>query len=170
MPLAHIRLSEPGATDRFLREIAAHLMARGVRVAGTVQTNTDRACTHHCDMDVHVLPDGPVLRISQDLGPGSTGCRLNPAALETAVAEVGRRLEGAEVLIVNKFGKHEAEGRGFRDLIAEALGQGLPVVVGVNGLNLAAFDTFAAGMAQSLPAEMQAALGWIETERQSLTV
>ena len=28
---------------------------------------------------------------------------------------------GADVLIVNKFGKHEAEGRGFRMVVAEAL-------------------------------------------------
>lgn len=161
MHLAHVSLAEPGATDAFLRDVAGLLMARGLRVAGTVQTNTDRACTHHCDMDVHVLPDGPTLRISQDLGAGSAGCRLNPEALEIAVSEVERRLAGAVVLIVNKFGKHEAEGRGFRSLIAEAMGRGIPVIVGVNGLNLAAFEVFAGGLARPLPSQTDAVLDWI---------
>lgn len=154
-----------GATDALLIGIAQALMAQGVRLAGTVQTNTDRACTHHCDMDVHVLPDGPVLRISQDLGPGSTGCRLNPEVLETAVAEVERRMDGAEMLIVNKFGKHEAEGRGFRTVMAEALSRGLPVLVGVNGLNLPAFRRFAEGFASQLPAEPRAILAWLDPDR-----
>jgi hypothetical protein len=108
-----------------------------------------------------VLPDGPRLRISQDLGAAARGCRLDPGALETSVALSARRLaEGADVLIVNKFGKHEAEGRGFRDLIAEAVGRGLPVLVGLNGRNLPAFQAFAADLAVELPPRVEALLDW----------
>ena len=57
---------------------------------------------------------------------------------------------GARLLIVNKFGKHEAEGRGFRSLIAEALASGLPVLLGVNQMNMHSFQAFAGDMAEPL--------------------
>jgi hypothetical protein len=162
MTLAFISLPERGATDALLAEVARRLETRGVRLAGTVQTNTERDCTHACDMDLRVLPDGPVIRINQDLGTGSTGCRLDPGALEAAVAAVSVRLDGADMLIVNKFGKHEAEGRGFRAIIAEGLMRGLPVLVGVNALNRAAFDAFAGEVASALRPDAQSICLWAE--------
>lgn len=150
-----------GDTDLMLAGLAATLAARGLSVCGTVQINTDRADAGPCDMDVRVLPDGPVLRISQNLGAQARGCRLDPAVLETAVGLVSARLEaGADLLIVNKFGKHEAEGRGFRNVIAQALARDIPVLVGLNSLNLAAFDAFAEGLATRLPPEPGALARW----------
>ena len=112
-------------------------------------------------MDVRVLPDGPVFRISQALGPGARGCRLDPAALEASVAAVERRFAaGADLLIVNKFGKHEAEGRGFRNLIAEALCGEVPVLCGVNALNHDAFLAFCAGEAERLPPDLASLTDW----------
>jgi hypothetical protein len=69
-------------------------------------------------------------------------------------------LPGAEVLIVNKFGKREAEGKGLVPVIAEALERGLPVVIGVNGLNLAAFLVFAGEEVAALPADALAVVDW----------
>lgn len=150
MRLGYVSLKGRGATDACLMEVVARLRAAGVDLAGTVQTNPDRAGRDKCDMDLHILPDGPVLRISQDLGNGARGCRLDSGVLETAVAEAGRRLDGAALLVINKFGKQEAEGRGFVPLIAEALGRGIAVLVGVNALNLPAFAEFTEGMAEPL--------------------
>lgn len=56
-----------------------------------------------------------------------------------------------DLLIVNKFGKHEASGRGFRDEIAEAFAMAIPIIVGVNALNKRDFETFACGAAWQLP-------------------
>ncbi|MEX5726690.1 hypothetical protein Ga0609869_000043 [Rhodovulum iodosum] len=57
-----------------------------------------------------------------DLPARNVACRLDPAALETAVGLVAAGLSsGADLLIVNKFGKHEAAGRGFRYVVAEAV-------------------------------------------------
>lgn len=163
MKLACTMAPGRGDTDLVLQGVAAHLAARGLRCCGTVQINSERADSGPCDMDVRVLPDGPVLRISQDLGRGSRGCRLDPAALETAVGLVAASLSaGADFIIINKFGKHEAEGRGFRDVIAEALARDIPVLVGLNGLNLAAFETFAEGMANLLPPDPAALTAWAD--------
>lgn len=163
MHLAYTMAPGRGDTDLLLAGLADAMTARGLQLCGTVQTNGNGATLGPCDMDLRVLPDGPVLRISQDLGAHSRGCRLDPAALETAVALVAARLEPAtDLLIVNKFGKHEAEGRGFRDVIAQALELGIPVLVGLNGLNRAAFQAFAAGLATPLPPEPDALAQWAD--------
>ena len=146
MRLATITLPGRGETDRLLAAVAARLQGQGVALAGAVQFNLD--CGDECEMEVQVLPDGPVIGISQSLGPGSQGCRLDAGALETAVAEVAARMAGARLLIVNKFGKHEAEGRGFRTLIGSALEAGMPVLIGVNAMNMQAFQAFAGEMAE----------------------
>lgn len=161
MKLGYVTLPGRGETDELLAKLAARILQAGTRLAGTIQTNRERDCTHHCDMDLHVIPDGPVVRINQDLGPESTGCRLDAGALEAAVVAVAQRLAGAEVLIINKFGKHEAEGRGFRHLMADALARGVPVIVGVNIQNMPAFLEYTDGMAQHLPSEPDQILTWL---------
>ncbi|WP_417809162.1 DUF2478 domain-containing protein [Thioclava sp.] len=162
-PVATVSCPGRGDADLLLGRFAQRAIAAGLRVCGTVQVNTERAKSHACDMDIQVLPDGPVLRISQALGAGSRGCRLDPAALETAVHAVADGLEGADLLIINKFGKMEAEGRGFRTVMAEAVALGIPVLTGLNGLNEAAFARFAEGYAQALPPTIDALCDWLDS-------
>ncbi len=138
MKLAYTICEKPGQTDRTLAALAETLISRGMAVAGVVQTNSKQCDQHLCDMDVRVLPDGTVYRISQSLGKEARGCRLDPGALEQAVGAVSATLGCApELLIINKFGKHEADGRGFRPLIADALARDISVVLGVSKLSLA---------------------------------
>ncbi len=161
MNIAYTMANHPGHTDLLLFDVAQELTKRGLKICGTVQINTERA-VGRCDMDVQILPSGQVIRISQELGEGSRGCRLDPEALELAVGQVEATLRsGADVLIVNKFGKHEAGGRGFRNAIAEALSQDIPVIVGINELNKAAFEEFTAGTAVELAPDLAELVTWV---------
>ena len=161
MQIGFVSETGRGASDAVLAKVVDLLAAQGVRLAGTVQSNTERPDRAHCDMDVQVLPDGPCFRISQDLGAHAKGCRLDPSALEQAVMAVSARLAAGQVLVINKFGKLEAEGRGFCNLIAEALSRDMTVLVGVNGLNRAAFEAFAGGMAVSVGRDPEAICAWV---------
>ncbi len=158
MRIGYVFLPERGATDRLLSDLALRLLAEGVALAGAVQSNS--SCDLHCDMDLRVLPDGPVVRISQRLGTASQGCRLDAGALEAAVMEVAARLDGAQVLIVNKFGKHESEGRGFRQMLADVAAAGIPVLIGINSMNRQAFFDFAGDLAEAVEATPEAVLAW----------
>lgn len=165
MHLAYVMTEERGATDRLLSELAERLQARGVRLAGIVQTNVECYDKELCDMDVRVLPDGETIRISQSLGAGARGCRLNPEALEQAVGQVSATLQSdpaPQLLIVNKFGKHEADGRGMRPIIGEALAMGIPVISGVNKMNVEPFQAFADGMAVAAGPDLDALVAWVE--------
>ncbi len=160
MKIAYTIAPGHGDTDLLLERVATLLAAKGFRTCGTVQINTEKS-DGPCDMDVRVLPDGPVLRISQNLGAGSRGCRLDPTILETAIDLVSKTLDqGADLLIVNKFGKHEAGGRGFRTVIADALERDIPVIVGVNALNLSAFEDFAGSDIKQLAPNSAAISDW----------
>jgi nucleoside-triphosphatase THEP1 len=163
MKIAYVVNRGATGTDPVITETAERLISMGHCVAGLVQSNTERGDGCRCDMDVKVLPSGEVFRISQDRGPAARGCRLDPSMLEAGVALVDRALDGApDILVLNKFGKHEAEGRGFRQTIAEALARGIPVILGINPLNLEAFLCFAGEMAEEIACTPQATLGWAQ--------
>ena len=162
MDIAYTIASGRGDTDLILQRTANMLIAEGFCTICPVQINSEREDAGHCDMDIKVLPSGSIIRISQSLGREAKGCRLDPSALETAVAQVQQAMaQGADCLIINKFGKHEAEGRGFRPLIAEALSLGIPVLIGTNRLNLSAFDEFTEGLATNLRPEVDTLYGWL---------
>jgi nucleoside-triphosphatase THEP1 len=162
MKLAYIMSPSRGGTDPLLVAVARQLALRGLRLCGTVQVNTEHVGRRQCDMNLLVLPDGPALRISQDRGHLARGCRLDAGSLETAVAHVARSIDvGADLVIINKFGKHEAEGRGFRSVIATALDQQVPVLVGLNAMNREAFDNFSGGLASELRADVATVLRWV---------
>lgn len=160
MKLAYVIAPGRGKTNLLLAGVADALTRQGLALCGTVQLDTERAEDHHCDMDVLVLPDGPKIRISQYLGANARGCKLNPDALETAVGQTEDRLKaGADLLIVNKFGKQEAEGRGFREAVGEALARDIPAIIGVSEGSREAFMAFA-GDAEQLSPDHDAVLSW----------
>ena len=142
--------TSPGASDRILAELVAQLTAEGMRLTGAVQHNLDTRPDCACDMELALTGDaGPRIRISQSLGPGSSGCRLDVGALENAAGRVMGQLDGnPQLLILPKFGKQECFGRGFCQPIAKALDHDVPVLLHVADEQIAAFATFAGDLAE----------------------
>ena len=157
MKIRYVSLAGRGQTDACITAAVRQLQAAGVRLWGTFALETDDPA---CDMLLQVLPDGPVIRINQNLGQQAKGCRLDGDALENAVMQVSSRGAGAQVLVVNKFGKLEAAGRGYVPLIVQALDLGLPVLVGVSALNLPDLLAFTGDMATQLPEDPAAIANW----------
>ncbi|MGC2812116.1 MAG: DUF2478 domain-containing protein, partial [Bradyrhizobium sp.] len=69
-------------------------------------------------------------------------------------------LERADLLIINKFGREEAHGRGLRAAIAEALIAEIPLVIGVSTQNLCDFLTFVGDSATRLTPDIEAITSW----------
>ncbi len=161
MKLGYISAGPEGETDLLLQEVAQRLAAHGLKTAGTVQINTLRPGRKKSDMDLFLLPEGPQIRISLDRGEAATGCRLDTAALEEAAVIAAQRLSGADVLMVNKFGKQEADGHGLADSVAEALGDGKPVLCGMADHFLEGFLNYAAGQAEELPRDLDRVFAWV---------
>jgi len=151
-------------TGGVLGDVARRLAADGRRVAGVILADEDAPAPGegHCNMVLTVLPDGSRVAIGQDLGAEARGCRLDAAALETAVGLTDCALEQApELLIINKFGKRESEGAGFRQTIARAIEMGIPVLVGVAPAERAALEAFIGAPPTLLPEDADAILAWL---------
>jgi nucleoside-triphosphatase THEP1 len=163
--LAYAEVSGRGEGDRLLVRVVETLHAEGVRVVGVVQHNVEYDPARPCHMDLRLIDGAQTIRISQNLGPMARGCRLDSDALEQAVAGVEAALVrgGVDLLVINKFGKQECDGRGFRPAIAQALQAGIPVLTSVSARNLAAFEDFAGGMGESVPPDPAVLLGWCWT-------
>ncbi|MFN7053721.1 MAG: DUF2478 domain-containing protein, partial [Gemmobacter sp.] len=56
--------------------------------------------------------------------------------------------------------KQEAEGRGFRPVVAQAIALGIPVLTSVSQKNIASFDVFADGIATALAPEEEVVVQW----------
>ena len=162
MKLACVTAEGQGATDKLLTETAATLADEGMKLAGIVkELSYETHFDNGCDMKVRVLPEGPVIQITQNLGEGSAACRLDPSALEEAVARVENGdLSGAELFLLNKFGPQEAAGRGFVPVIGKALELGIPVLCGVGRASQEAFATFAGGLSETLDPAPDAVAAW----------
>jgi hypothetical protein len=159
--LAAVRF-ETGDIDGLFADIANRLLNNGHRVCGVLQSRGEMHGDCHCaDMDLHVIGSSRTFRISQSLGNGSHGCRLHPGALAECAAYLEKQLDhGAELLILNRFGRGESEGRGFRDLIGHALGLGIPVLTAVRPTYQDEWQDFGSGLSCDLPMKESAVLNW----------
>lgn len=134
-------------TDRDLAALRDLLAGRGLRLSGVIQYRT---LSNQSPPGIWLKGacGGFETQISQDLGPRSTGCRLDADALERVVAQVSGTLAQADILFVNRFGKQEAQGRGFAPLIAQAVEAGQRVIIAVAPEKRAAFEHFSGGLAE----------------------
>lgn len=171
--LAGVPAVEAGQVDRLLSALAQRLTEREVRLAGAVQSDVQRHDRKRCDMTLRVLGSNSHYAISADLGPLSQGCRLDAGALETAAWEVESQLRSStdealpQLLIVNKFSKSEAQGKGFASVIALAMERGIPVLCGIGQLSKADFQRFTDDQAELLDANEQAIERWVNARMRS---
>lgn len=118
------------------------------------------------------MPGANVRRAGEDISCGTTifesGAQLGwceiglLAAMADVTACIEKSLESRPgLLVLNKFGKSEAEGEGMRDLIAKALDEGVAVIIGVPERNLAVFRDFAGELSVELPVDPAEVLLWL---------
>lgn len=143
-------------TTPILAEVVRTLRARGVALAGAIQHNDGS-----CAMALEILPSGIRMPISQTLGGGSKGCRLDSGALSEAAGLIRRSIESSPQLVLfNKFGAQEAAGSGLRDEMAAAAVSGIPLLTAVSASLVAEWSAFTGGADVQLACSAEAALAW----------
>ncbi|MBR0759991.1 DUF2478 domain-containing protein [Bradyrhizobium sp. vgs-9] len=143
--------------DTVLRNFAADLKARGFRVVGMVQAGQ---CADS-SLSAVLLHSGETLLLAQDFDPAARGCRLDLARLQNAGMRIADALShGADLVIINRFGKRERDGKGLTHLIERALDADIPVVIAVGRDHFADWIKFAGGMSVRLGCERDALEAW----------
>lgn len=138
-------------------------LRREARVGGVMQVKIDgRACGPNAPMLVRDVTSGEILTISQDLGPCAESCRLDPDGLAQAAMRVRQAAESPDfdLVVVSKFGKEEAAGRGFREELALAAATGRPVLTSVRKNLVADWEAFTGGAGTLLEARLPALRAW----------
>lgn len=151
LPMTALIYTDSEAADRLLRAVALHLMEHDYKLAGLVQHNRPRPGRSRCDMVLEELGSGLLVPISQDRGPHARGCALDIGQLLDAM-QLARAslLTQPDLVILNKFGKTESEGGGFRPLIGEVVAAGLPLLIAVPWRNIESWRLFAGEMAEEV--------------------
>jgi hypothetical protein len=144
--------------DAILREFASDLNGRGYRAVGLVQLG------HHClgaKLSAMLVHTGEELQLFQDLGTCSAGCRLDVGQLLDAGMQIAGAIDqGADLLIVNRFGRQEREGKGLSYLVERALSADIPVVIAVPSHRFADWIKFADGMSVRLGCDRESLDAW----------
>lgn len=143
--------------EAFTRSVAG----QGWRVRGLLQRRAaaDQACAGELLL-IDVAGDGD-WNISQKLGDHALGCRVDPQGVAEASAVLrGAIAAGTDLLVVNKFGRLEAEGGGLCDEFLAAMASGLPVLTTVHVKYLDRWRDFTGGMAELLPPDIRTVETW----------
>ena len=163
-PILAVVYTDGIVADRFLADLGYSLRESGLLVAGLVQLNSFVRDPSKCDMEIEELSSGTVLQLSEHRGKEARGCRLDRSVLAEAAVLLNRALDRKpEVLVLNKFGKTEAEGGGVRDVLARAVEQGVPLIVGVPFRNLDQWRLFADDLAQECQPDLGATRHWLSS-------
>lgn len=143
-----------------LWSVIHRLRTQGVKVGGLMNKCENG---QHLSAVIQSIQDAREYTISQCLGTGSTGCRLDTAALaESSVVLRDAIDDRVDVLVINKFGIAEAEGRGLSDEYARAIAEQIPVLSLVDTKYLSSWRSFIADYGEQLPLNADAVIHWVQ--------
>lgn len=159
--LAVIEIRE-GQSSALVLDVAVQtLLSKGVVVAGYLQREILSQSSMASDIVLEDIETGEQFDIMQALGSSATSCRLNTQALaHIAGRAIGRLAEPADILVLNRFGKAEAEGHGLRAVIEMAIARDIPVLTSVEESYLEDWQDYVGNLAVSLPPDASNVFAW----------
>ena len=151
--------------EDILGAVRDRLVARGdLRLGGVVPRFGERLSNGRSALLLEDIARGDTIDISQDLGPGSTGCILYADGLARLRVRVAEAIEAKpDILFLGRFGKEENAGRGIREEIGLAVSAGIPVLVAVEERIVPGWAGFAGDDYVPLPADADAIIAWVDT-------
>jgi len=146
--------------DTLLADVAESLAREGVRVGGVAQRNL-KGADGKTGMLAIDLMTGREISICQPLGSGAMACKLDAGGLAEASVAVARAISAdVDLLVINKFSKQEASGKGLRAEFAEAIMAGVPLLTAVPEKCLADWRIFTGDIGTTLLCEQQVVEDW----------
>jgi len=157
---AGIIFSKGFAIDGVLAQVVSRLKSRGIAMAGVLQTCGGEGY-EHSDLRLESITGRWSLPIMQKRGALSSGCSLDYSAVAEASLRVASDIAPETRLVVlNRFGRAEAEGNGFRSILEKCLEEGKPALCAVRNDYAREWEEFHGGLADTLLPEPDAILEW----------
>jgi hypothetical protein len=147
--------------NELLAAVVGELRAKGIAPGGVLEMAEPAADACRAPLNVVDILSGETARITQDCGEGSRGCRLDERGLAAITPRIMAAIEArAPLIIISKFGRAEAEGKGLLPCIIEAVTAGLPVLTSAREPYLEAWRDFHGGLGAELSPELNAITSW----------
>ncbi|KZC15592.1 hypothetical protein RHOFW510R12_00175 [Rhodanobacter sp. FW510-R12] len=157
--IAAIVYTERRVVDGLLADFTECLRQRQRRILGLLQQYAGES-------EQKLLVDidtGERFPLSQDLGPGSRSCGLDPCGIAAASAVLRRALAiDSELVIVNRFGVMEVAGGGFAAELLALMSEEVPVLTAVAERHLVHWRSFSGHAALELPPRLDALELWFD--------
>jgi hypothetical protein len=135
-----------------------------VRLAGLIAEDhglTDRTCTAGF---LRNIATGERFSIFNDFGPGSTTCHLDGAGVLAAAEAVRRDIAaGCDLVMLSKFGKLEAAGKGLVEAFKLVIEAHIPLLTSVSSTLNESWEMLAGRAFIVLPAEPNKIDKWWQT-------
>jgi len=149
--------------DGLLSAFADDLRRSGHRAAGLIQAGRRRA--NEADaLSAIALPTGAAVSLRHGWMSPLVGCRLDPRTLAEPKAWLAAAIEeGADLVIINRFGRLEMTGVGFVEEIRQAVDADIPVLIAVPQQLFMAWTRFCCGMAVKLSCSRGPLEAWWRT-------
>ncbi len=161
--LAAIEYQKDFDIDGLLETVALNLKARGNYLAGYTQYEVKDPKGRCPVMKLRNLKTDETARISQAMGMESRGCRMDAGALAEFSGKLVNELEPKiQLLIINRFGKAETEGHGFRNVIEKAFAMEIPILTTVRAPYVEAWYSFCGELGETLPTMPYDILNWFD--------
>ncbi len=150
--------------DDVLSCFVAEVAANGVRVQSLVQKRKSNGPGCSCSIDLVDITTQEIYSISQDLGKGSISCRLDPAGVAASSIVLRRAVDDrTELIVANRFGSLEREGRGLAQEMLAAMVEYIPLLTVVAECYAADWESFTGGLAVRLSSIKQALHAWFDS-------
>ncbi len=161
--LAAIEYQKDFDIDVLLDTVALNLKARGNYLAGYTQYEVKDPKGRCPVMKLRNLKTDETIRISQAMGLESRGCRMDAGALADVSGKLVNELEPKiQLLIINRFGKAETEGHGFRNVIEKAFAMEIPILTTVRAPYVEGWSSFCGELGETLPTMPYEILNWFD--------
>lgn len=159
--LAAVVYDQGQKPDDVLLSFCGDLRQRGFRPVGLVQDG--RCQGDQSDLSALLIHTNEHIPLFQRLGSCSEGCRLDPGQLVMAGARVGTAIDhGADLVVINRFGRLEKEGKGLAFLIEMAVTSGIPTLIAVPSHRFMDWVKFSDGMSVKLTCDAASLCRWWE--------
>lgn len=146
--LTAIKFQRGVNVDVQLTHICTLLNDKGLIIGGLIQENS---CDDVSGVQLVDIRSRQKFNIWENRGLHASGCRLDEARLLATAKVIEQAIvDRVDMLVINRFGRAESEGKGLRDCFAKAIDAGIPVLTGVRDPYTKAWKKFHGGMAHEL--------------------
>jgi hypothetical protein len=154
-----------GASGALIQDLFAALADRrspALRIVGVVAQSHGLADRRCCAGYLRRIADGERFAMFEELGAGSTACHLEASGAALAAEAVRQDLTaGCDLVLLSKFGKLEAAGKGLWSAFTAAVEAHIPLLTSVSPAVTKAWENFAGTGFITLPADGAAIDAWL---------